>query len=403
MNKKIVKSGVKFLLRHKLQSFFMIFGVMIGVIFLCLTFAVGSSTEKQIMDKMKSFFSSNNIFIMAGKGIQRGGPRSEGQVTTLKLDDMEAVLNSVPGVIRYDPMQTLSPCEVIYGNVNISTTIQGRSVEGEVVWNRTVTSGEFFTKEDIKGVAKVALVGSKIVKQLFGEANPIGEQIRVGNVLFTVKGVLEEKGTDPHGNDLDMEVIVPITTMMSRLKNVDYITAAKLEVDETKMAEIAEKIKSVLRERHSLNADVSEDFSVMTPVQAQEMIQKMKKIFTLYLPMISGVILLLGGIIISILMLISVSKRVSEIGLRKAVGASPKDIMLQFVFESVLISLIGGILGLLLGLIGTWAIITKLGYIFYVPWQPIVLGVLLPVIVGILAGIIPARKAANLDPVKSLA
>ncbi|MBI5218641.1 MAG: ABC transporter permease [Bacteroidia bacterium] len=403
MNKKIIKSGVKFLLRHKLQSFFMILGVMIGVIFLCLTFAIGSSTEKQILDKMKGFFSSNNIFIMAGKGMKRGGPRSEGSVTTLKLEDMEAVLNAVPGVIRFDPMQTLSPCEVIYGNVNISTTIQGRSVDGEVVWNRTVTSGEYLNKEDVESAARVALLGSKIEKQLFGDSNPLRQQIRIGSVLFTVKGVLEEKGTDPHGNNLDMEVIVPITTMMSRLKNVDYIPAAKLEVDETKMAEIAEKIKTVLRERHSLNADVSDDFSVMTPVQAQEMVQKMKKIFTLYLPLISGVILLLSGIIISILMLISVSRRVSEIGLRKAVGASPKDIMLQFVFESVMISLIGGLLGLLIGLIGTWAIITKLGYTFYLPWQPIVLGVLLPVIVGILAGIIPARKAANLDPVKSLA
>ncbi|MBI5540215.1 MAG: ABC transporter permease [Bacteroidia bacterium] len=315
---------------------------------------------------------------------------------------MDAILNAVPGVARYDPMQTLPACEVISGNINISTTIQGRSVEGEVIWNRTVTSGEYFTKDDEKNAARVALIGSKLTKQLFGESNPLGSQIRVGSVFFTVKGVLEEKGTDPHGNDLDMEVIVPITTMMSRLINVDYIASAKLEVDETKMTEITDKITSVLKERHSVNNGETDDFSVITPVQVQEMTMKMRKIFTVYLPLISGVVLILGGFIISILMLMSVSRRVSEIGLRKAVGASSRDIMFQFLSESVLISFVGGLLGLLIGIFGTWAFLSKMGYLFFFPWQSIVFGVLLPVVIGILAGIFPARKAANLDPVKAL-
>jgi putative ABC transport system permease protein len=294
-------------------------------------------------------------------------------------------------------------CEIISGNTNISTVVIGRSTEGEVIWNRTVIAGEYFTKAEEKGAVRVALLGSKIAKQLFGESNPIGAQIRVGSVPFTVKGVLEEKGTDPHGNDLDLEVIVPITTLMSRLVNVDYITGAKLLVDESKMDAVTKGITKVLKERHSVTSGETDDFLVMTPVQVKEMTQKMKKIFSVYLPLISGVVLLLGGVIISILMLISVSRRVGEIGLRKAVGASSRNLMFQFLAEAVMISLCGGILGLIVGITGTWILLLKLGYTFFVPWQAILFGVLLPVVIGILAGIIPARKAARLDPVKALA
>lgn len=402
MNKRIVKSGVKFLLRHKLQSFFMILGVVIGVIFLCLTFAAGLGTVDRMTSQIKSSFGSNTTFIMAGKGMQMGGPRAEGPITTLKIADLEALLDAVPGLLAYDPIQALPECEIISGDKNVSTSVVGRSAKGEVIWNRMVTSGEFITKEDEKSAERVALIGTKISKQLFGEVDPVGAQIRIGSVPFTVKGVLEEKGTDPHGNDLDMEVIVPITTLMSRLMNVDYVSGAKLDVDESKMTEIEEQITTLLKERHSVNADETDDFYVMTSVQVKNMIQKMNKVFSVYLPVISGVILLLGGIIISILMLISVSRRFSEIGLRKAVGASSKDLRLQFLTEAVLISLTGGIIGLILGIAITSMIFSMMRFALVIPWQSVVFGVLIPVVIGILAGIIPARKAANLDPVIAL-
>jgi len=403
MYKRIFGSGVKFLLRYKLQSFFMILGVMTGVVLLSLTFAMGLGTERQISSKVKDFFGSDNIFIMAGKSIQKGGPRAKGQVTTLKIADLEAILNAVPGVVSFDPVQALPECEIISGGRNISTDVLGRSAEGEAIWNRTVTSGEYFTKADEKSAARVALLGPKIARQLFGDADPVGAQIRIGNVLFMVKGVLEEKGTDPHGNDLDLEVIVPITTLMSRLTNVDYISSAKLEVDGTKTGETTDIISVVLKERHSINEGESDDFLIITPVQVQEMMQKMNKIFSLYLPLISGVVLILGGIIISVVMLMSVSRRFSEIGLRKTVGASSNNLLFQFLTEAVLISLVGGITGLIVGLSGIWFLFAKLGYAFFIPWQTIVFGVLLPVLIGIIAGIIPARKAASLDPVKALA
>jgi putative ABC transport system permease protein len=402
MKKRIIKSGVKFLIRHKLQSFFMILGIAIGVVFLSLTFSLGLGTVEQITSKVKSSFGSNTVFIMAGKGMMMGGPRSEGPVTSLKIEDLEAVRDAVPGVVSFDPIQALPECEIIAGDRNIPTNVIGRSAEGELVWNRTVTSGEFISKEDEKSAARVALIGSRIKKQLFGDENPLGSQIRIGAVLFTVKGVLEEKGTDPHGNDLDMEVIVPITTLMSRLMNVDYVTGAKLEVDEARMAEIGEKISAVLRDRHSVISGKTDDFYVMSSVQIKNMIQKMSKIFSVYLPLISGVVLLLGGIIISILMLMSVSRRFGEIGLRKAVGASSKSLRFQFLTEAVLISFTGGITGLILGISGTWMIFSKMSLTFFIPWQTIVFGVMLPVIIGILAGMIPARKAADFDPVKAL-
>jgi putative ABC transport system permease protein len=402
MKKKIIHSSIKVLTRYKLQTFFMILGIVIGVFALSLTFSMGKGTEKQIMTKVKSFFASDNILIGAGKSMQMGGPRSEGPVTSLKMDDLEAIINEVPGVLSYDPIQQLPETEIIYNDKNITAMVVGRSSEGEAIWQRSVTSGEYFTKEDEKNVARVALVGSNLAKRLFGDSNPIGAEIRIGSVPFIVKGILEKKGIDPHGIDLDMQVIVPITTMMKRCMNVDYVSGAKLEVDETKMKEIAENISVLLRQRHALNKDEANDFIVVTPIQVQEMIKKMNKIFTFYLPLISGVILLIGGIIIIILMLISVSRRVSEIGLRKAVGASQKHIMYQFLAESLVISLLGGIIGLIIGILGTWYFFVSRGFDFYITWQTIVFGLLIPVIIGIFAGFIPARKAARLDPVKAL-
>lgn len=402
MKKKIIHSSIKVLTRYKLQTFFMVLGIVIGVFALSLTFSMGKGTEKQIMNKVKGFFGSDNIFIGAGEEKKMGGPRSDGSVTSLKIDDLGAILNEVPGVISYDPLQQIAETEIIFRDKNITAMVVGRSSEGEIIWQRSVTSGEYFSKEEEKNVARVALLGCNLAKQMFGETSPIGAEIRIGSVPFVVKGVLERKGVDPHGIDMDMQVIVPITTIMNRLMNVDYLAAAKLQVDESRMDEIAQNISVLLRQRHALNKDAADDFMVVTPTHVLEIVKKMNKIFTFYLPLISGVILLIGGIIIIVLMLISVSRRVGEIGLRKAVGASQKNIMFQFLTESIVISLLGGIIGLILGLLGTWYFFTTRGFEFYVAWQTIVFSLLIPITIGILAGIIPARKAARLDPVKAL-
>lgn len=404
MNKyKIIASSFRILRRNKLNTLFMILGIVIGIAALSLTFTMGLGAEKQLTERVKNLFSPNNILITSGRVELESGRSSESSATNLKIEDIEAIMNEVPGITMYAPIQVTPERDVIFANRNISTAINGGTAEGELVWKRSVIAGEYFTKADEKSSARVALIGTKIAKKLFEGSSPIGEQIRIGAVPFTVKGVLEDKGIDPHGTDLDMNVIVPITTLMNRLMNVNYIIGAKLEVeDASKTEDIAVKITSVLRERHSLNTDETNDFHIVTPVVVKEIIGKMNRIFTLFLPLISGIALTVGGVVIVVIMLMSVSRRVSEIGLRKALGARPKDIMFQFLVEASVVSLFGGIVGLLIGLVGAWLFLSSRGITFFIPWQTILFGVLFPVIVGMLAGIIPARKAAKMDPVEAL-
>ena len=404
MNKyKIIESGFRILRRNKLNTFFMILGIVIGIASLSLTFSLGKGAEKQLTEKVKNLFNPNNILITSGRVEIESGRSSESALTNLKIEDMEAIMNEVSGIIMYDVFQVTPERDVIFANKNISTAIRGGTAEGELVWRRSVTSGEYFTKAEEKTSARVALIGTKIVKKLFEGSDPVGAQIRIGAVPFTVKGVLEERGIDPHGTDLDMNVMVPITTLMNRLMNVDYIAGAKLEVeDASKAEEIAGKITSVLRERHSLGRDETNDFHLMTPVLVKEIIAKMNRVFTLFLPLISGIALVVGGVVIVVIMLMSVSRRVNEIGLRKALGARSKDIMFQFLVETSVVSLFGGILGLVIGLTGTWIFVSSRGLSFFIPWQTFLFGVLFPVMIGILAGILPARKAARMDPVEAL-
>lgn len=400
---KIIESSFRILRRNKLNTFFMILGVVIGIAALSLTFSLGKSAEKQITEKVKKIFSENNILITSGRVELGSGRSSESSFANLKIEDIEAIANDIPGITMFDVFQVTPERDVISGNKNIATAINGGTAEGELVMRRSVTSGEYFTKAEEKSSARVALIGTKIAKKLFEGSDPIGAQIRIGQVPFTVKGVLEERGIDPHGTDQDMNVIVPITTLMNRLMNVDYIAGAKVEVDDaSKTEETAGKIASLLRERHSLNNNETDDFSLVTPVIVKETIKKMNRIFTLFLPLISGIALLVGGVVIVVIMLMSVSRRVNEIGLRKALGARSKDIMFQFLAETSVITLLGGIIGLTIGITGAWMFMSSKGLKFYVPWEAILIGVLFPVIIGILAGIIPARKAAKMDPIEAL-
>jgi putative ABC transport system permease protein len=404
MNKsKILKSSFRVLGRNKLYTFFMVFGIVIGIAALSLTFSMGKGAEKQLTEKVKLLFSPNNILIVSGREGLGSGQTSESSVSNLTIEDIEAITNEVPGITMYAPVQATPDRDVIYGNKNISTPINGGTAEGELIWKRGVSSGEYLAKADEKKSARVALIGTKIAKKLFEGSDPVGAQIRIGTVPFTVKGVLEERGIDPHGTDLDMNIIVPITTVMKRLMNVDYIIAAKLEVeDASRTEEISNTISSVLRARHSLNKDETNDFSIITQTMVKEMIGRMNRVFTLFLPLISGIALLIGGVVIVVIMLMSVSRRVSEIGLRKALGARSKDIMFQFLVEASVVSLLGGIIGLVFGLTGTWIFLSSRGITFFVPWQTILFGVLCPVLIGILAGIVPARKAAQMNPIEAL-
>ena len=386
-----------------MRTFYMVLGIIIGVTSLSLTFAIGKGSQKQISERARKYLGPSDILIRAEKLKLDGKPVSSDLVSSLTINDLKAIESEVPGIKMFDPIQILSNQEVVAGNMNISTSVKGSSVNGQFVWNRQVNLGEYFDESEELNATRVAVIGPRIAETLFGTSNPVGTQIRIGNIPFIVKGVLEPKGVDPHGNDLDLDIIVPINTLMKRMMNVDYILMAKFVLtDENRMNEVVAGISATLNERHHISVNDRADYSVITPIFVQEKIKEMTRVFNVFLPLISLIALFAAGIVIAILMLMSVNDRIGEIGLRKAVGARSKDIQLQFLIEVSATSLLGGISGMIIGLAFFKLFGMFIHLPFFIPWQNFVIGILLPVLLGICSGIVPARKAAKLDPVLSL-
>jgi putative ABC transport system permease protein len=389
--------------RHRLRTFFMMLGTFVGVLALTLVVAIGQGTRDAVLGNIERMFAGNSILLSAGGGGMMGGPRGEGPTTTLVMDDLEEILRTVPGVTVYDPMVMAPSREVVYQGNSSTVRVLGHSENHERVWDRGVSRGSFFGEAEVRSSARVALVGETLVREVFEGADPIGLQLRVGTVPFEVIGVLDSMGVDPHGWDRDNEVIIPVTTMMRRVMNIDYVQSAKILVAQGDDLEGAvQAIEGLLRERHALATDEPDDFSMITPVQVREMVGSMNRIFTLFLPLLAGVSLFIGGIVVANLMLMGVNERRSEIGLRKAVGARARDIWIQFLLESSLVTVAGGILALMVGAVLLSIIAMGLEIPSVMPWQAATLGLGAAVAVGLVAGVFPARRASALDPVTTL-
>lgn len=401
--RRLIRHGLRSLNRHLLRTFFMMMGTFIGVLALTIVMAIGQGTRDAVRENLERMFSGNSILLSAGGGGMMGGSGADGPTTTLTEDDLEEIQASVPGILVYDPMIMAMSREVVYQGSSSNVRVMGHSQNHERVWNRGVRRGAFFGEAEVRSSARVALIGETLVRDLFGGADPIGLQIRVGTVPVQVIGVLDTMGIDPHGWDRDNEVIIPYTTMMRRLMNIDYLQNAKILVDPGfDLDETVSGIEALLRERHALAEDELDDFSMMTPVQVQKMIASMNRIFTLFLPLLAAVSLLIGSIVVANLMLMGVNERSSEIGLRKAVGARGRDIWVQFLLESSLVTVAGGVLALLIGAVALSIIGKSMEGVNVMPWQAATLGMGASILVGLVAGVAPARRAAALDPVAAL-
>ena len=399
---QIIKSSFRMMGRYKLRTFFMMIGILVGITALTLIFSIGKGTEKKVLDDIESMFNSSSIMITSGGGRMMSGPQ-QGSTAQLTIEDLKTCAEEITNISMWDPMQLMSGREVKYKENARELRIWAYSEQSELVWNRGVSRGEYFDKEAVDTMSRVALIGEAAAKELFEEIDPLEKQILIGSVPFRIIGILEPMGVDPHGMDRDDELYVPITTAMRRLMNVDIIMAGKFLVkDPKKMEQTVSKITAILRERHYLDEGEPDDFSIMTPVEVREMVASTNKIFNVFLPLIAALSLLVGGVIASNLMLISVNERKSEIGLRKAIGAKSKDILFQFFVETIAITAAAGILGIIIGTVGVQALASVLDIPPIISWKAIGLGIVFSNLVGLGAGILPALRAASLLPVDAL-
>ena len=400
---RVIGSSLRAMNRNRLRTFFMMLGTLIGVTALTVVMALGQGTRDAVLHGIERMFSGSTILLNAGSGMMEGGPHGPGPATTLVPDDIDAIEAEIPAVDMADRLQGAGTREVVFEGNASDIRVLGHSHTSPEVWNRGTSRGSYFTEDDGRTSARVALIGTTVVADLFGDIDPIGQQIRIGTVPFEVIGVLEPFGIDPHGIDKDNEIHVPYTTVMRRLRNVDYIAAAKIMVDpRADLQATVLAIEDLLRERHGLAPTEASDFSMITPVQVQEMVESANSTFGVLLPIVAIISIVVGGVVVANLMLLSVNERRHEIGLRKAIGARTRDVWWQFVLEATAITTVGGVLAVGLGIVILQYVRLHGTGDFVFPWSVTLIGLGIAIVVGLVAGALPARRAARMDPIDAL-
>jgi len=397
---RLLTHSLKVMSRYRLRSAFVMLGSLVGVAALTLVVSIGQGMEAKVMKTVGQIMGDSSILIMSGGSRMLGSPRAG--ASRLTIDDLTAVAAAVDGIDAWDPQQDIATV-VRYRDRTATVRIIGQSERGERVWARSMTRGGYFGAADVTAAARVAVIGETVARTLLGGDDPIDAEIRIGAVPFRVIGVLEPFGTDMHGMDRDNEISVPISALMRRLTNVDTVSGARLLLkDPSRGEQIAAEVTRVLRTRHALAADDPEDFRLMTAVEVRQMTTWVRRVLLVFVPLLAAVILLVAGIVAATLMLSSINERIGEIGLRRAIGASPGDIRLQFASETAVTIAVGGIGGLLVGDVATWAAASRLQLAHTFSWQALAVGLAAMVATGFLAGILPARRAARLQPADAL-
>ena len=396
----VVHSG-RLLARHRLRTTFMALGSLIGVTALTLVVSVGEAASRKVINTVHQLFGGSSIMVIAGGSHLLGGPRAD--TARLTIDDLDAVVHEVAGIAMWDPLQAVPGATLRHGDATATARVLGQSERSRDVWDRGVSRGEYFDEQAVSSSSRVALIGESLATRLFGHDDPLGADVLVDSVPFRIIGVLETFGTDIHGMDRDNELVVPISALQRRVMNIDTIVQAKVVVaDPAQVAATAKAIQAALRARHAIADGRPDDFTMITAVEIQEMVGFVQRVRFLYLPLVAGVCLVAGGIVAATLMLASVSDRVGEIGLRRAVGATSEDIRFQFVAETSLTIAAGGLAGLLFGYVGASIAASHLGLGHAFSLRAALVGIGASAIVGLAAGLLPARRAAAMQPADAL-
>ncbi len=400
--REIIRVALRALARNKMRTILTMLGIIIGVGAVICTVAIGQGAGQQVQDQIKSL-GDNMIMVMAGS-VNQGGVRLGGGATkTLTAQDGDAIRNDVPNVIAESPSVGAN-AQMVNGNQNWSTRIQGVSPDYFTIRSWPVSEGSEFTQRDVTLASDVCVIGQTVADQLFtGGADPVGALIRINNLPFTVIGVLVKKGQSSFGQDQDDTVIMPYTTVQKKISGISWVQQIQVSVaNENDIEGAISSMSSLLRQRHKLRPTEDDDFIIRSPDELAQASAQTSQILTYLLGSVASVSLLVGGIGIMNIMLVSVTERTREIGVRMAVGATEQDVKMQFLSEAMVLSFLGGSVGIVLGVIASAIISNVLQWTTLVSTTSIIVAVFFSAGVGVFFGYYPASKAAQLDPIEAL-
>jgi putative ABC transport system permease protein len=399
----IIRVAFRALIRNKMRAALTMLGIIIGVSAVIAMVSIGQGASASVQAQIESI-GTNLLFVSAGAqnvGGVRSGTGDTG-TNTLTVDDLDAIKREVPSVSMVTPSVN-ARAQLVAGNMNWNTAVTGVSEQYPEIRKWPVATGSFFTDADVRTAARVIVIGQTLADSLYPGTDPIGQDIRVSNLPFRVVGVMARKGQDPQGRDQDDVAFAPFTTVQKKVLGRDRVQIAYVSAisqDATYTAQ--QQITDLLRQRHKLTSNEPDDFTVRNMTDIAEAANETSKTMTILLACIAGVSLLVGGIGIMNIMLVSVTERTREIGIRMAIGARSSAVRTQFLIESIVLSLTGGTIGNILGVVLSLVIPAFLGWPTLVSMMAIVGSVLFSAAVGIFFGYYPARKAASLDPIEAL-
>ncbi len=400
--KNLIKVALKALSNNKFRGFLTMLGIIIGVGSVIAMLAIGQGSKRSIRAQI-SEMGSNMIMIHPGTGRFGGVRQSASSMQTLKIEDYRTIVNETSYISACSPSVNSSG-QAIYGANNTPTTIYGINQDYMDIRKYTVSEGEMFTDQDVTRAAKVCIVGQTIVDNLFpnGE-DPLGKTIRFGKIPFKIIGVLTPKGYNSMGMDQDDLILAPYTTVQKRILAITYLQGIFASAITEELSDKAiDELTAILRQNHNIRPGEEDDFNIRSQEELSSMMSSTSDLMTVLLACIAGISLLVGGIGIMNIMYVSVTERTREIGLRMSIGAKGRHILWQFLIEAVIISVVGGIIGVLLGIGAAAAIKYIAGWPVFVQPYSVILSFAVCTVTGIFFGWYPAKKASNLDPIEAI-
>ena len=396
-----VRMAASALSRHRVRSLLTMLGVIIGVASVIAMVSLGQGAQAQVQAEIASM-GSNILYVWPGSMRTMGMRGGAGTITTLTVDDIEAIEQECPAVKMISPTVGTS-VPVVFGNQNWSTRSEGANEKFPLIRNWPLAKGSFFSDAEVRTGARVAVLGKTVADRLFPGIEPVGQTIRIRNLPFQVVGVLGPKGQNQWGRDQDDTMILPYTTVQRKLRAITYLDGAVISaVSPAATFTAQQQVTELLRQRHRITPDREDDFFVRNMTDIAEAAEQTQKTMATLLGSIAGVSLLVGGIGIMNIMLVSVTERTREIGLRVAVGARRGQVKLQFLLESIMLSTVGGLMGILAGVGISYLLAWQFNWPMLVSPSAIAVSVVFAGVVGMIFGYYPARKAAGLDPIEAL-